>query len=244
MSTAGIASIALFAPIVASNAVFSARRAKRGADAMDNNPLFGLANFEIAAAQILKGGRAAKALSVATESTTDIAAKGAKETIKSTSVIGKTLKGAGKVISFTADHINPIIVATGAIKVLGSEDKPDALARETTSLACMFGAEAAMKDFVGMPTVKKVNGKLVTRYREGSYNNLFKNNNLFKQEQLKAMKDFFAVEKKMAECTNIEKFKKVIPGTAKGLLFVGASIAGYEIGSKIADKLLGKKKEA
>lgn len=238
MSTAGIASIALFAPIVASNAVFSARRAKRGADAMDNNPLFGLANFEIAAAQILKGGRAAKALSVATESTTDIAAKGAKETIKSTSAIGKTLKGAGKVISFTADHINPIIVATGAIKVLGSEDKPDALARETTSLACMFGAEAAMKDFVGMPTVKKVNGELVTVSREGSYKKLFK------KEQLKAMNEFFAVEKTMKECSNFKKVMKVVPGATKGLLFVGASIAGYEIGSKIADKLLGKKKEA
>ena len=244
MSTAGIASIALFTPIVASNAVFSARRAKRGADAMENNPLFSIANFDIAAAQILKGGRAAKALAVAADPTMEIASKGAAETIKSTSTASKVLKGAGKVVSFTADHINPIIVAAGGLKVLGSDDKADALARESTALACMFGAEAAMKDFVGMPFTEKVNGKLITRYREGSYNNLFKNNNLFKQEQLKAMKDFFAVEKKMAECTNIEKFKKVIPGTTKGLLFVGASIAGYEIGSKIADKLLGKRKEA
>ena len=29
----------------------------------------------------------------------------------------------------------------------------------------------------------------------------------------------------------------------KGLLFVGASIAGYKIGNKIADYILGNKKE-
>lgn len=238
MSTAGIASIALFTPILASNAVFSARRAKRGVDAMDNNPLFGLANFDIAAAQIVKGGRAAKALAITVDPTMEIASKGATEAIKSTSTASKVLKGAGKVVSFTADHINPIIIAAGGIKVLGSDDKADALARETTSLACMFGAEAAMKDFVGMPFTEKVNGKIVTRYREGSYKNLFK------QEQLKAMRDFFVVEKNIAKCTNFEKILKAVPGATKGLLFVGASIAGYSIGSKIANKLLGEKKES
>ena len=79
MSTAGIASIALFAPVVASNAIFSARRASRGVDSIEENPLFAIANFDIAAGQILKGGRAAKALAVAIDPASDIANNGSKE---------------------------------------------------------------------------------------------------------------------------------------------------------------------
>ena len=82
MSSAGIASIALFAPVIASNAIFSARRASRGVDAMDENPLFALANFDIAAAQILKGGRAAKALSITTDPSLTMMTQGAEKTIK------------------------------------------------------------------------------------------------------------------------------------------------------------------
>ena len=127
MSTAGIASIALFTPLVASNAVFSARRASRGVDAIDENPLFALANFDIAAAQILKGGRAAKALSMTIDELDNLASKGSKniikestnavkQTTKNLSTLEKITKGAGKVISFTADNINPIIVGAGVLK--------------------------------------------------------------------------------------------------------------------------------
>lgn len=238
MSKAGIASIALFGPIVASNAVFSARRASRGIDAIDENPLFALTNFDIAAAQVLKGGRAAKALAITADPTLNIATKGAAETIKSTSMAGKVLKGAGKVVKFTADHINPVIIGGGIIKTLGSEDKLDTGAKESTALLCMFGAEGAMKKFVGMPITEKVNGKIVTKSRDGAYKKLFK------AEQLKAMKDFFAVEKTMAECTNLQKVLKVVPGATKGLLFVGASIAGYSIGQKIAETILGESKQS
>ena len=163
MTSAGIATIALFAPIIASNAVFSARRAKRGADAIEENPLFAIANFDIAAAQILKGGRAAKAIAIATDPSLEIVNKGAREIIKSTSVTSKALKGLSKILNFTADNINPIIVGAGAIKVLGSDDKLDALARESTALTCMFGAEALAKSFVGMPIIQKEGGKIVAK---------------------------------------------------------------------------------
>lgn len=238
MSTAGIASLALFAPVVASNAVFSARRAQRGVDAIDENPLFALANFDIAAAQVLKGGRAAKALALAMDPASDVATKGAAEVIKGTSTTGKFLKGVGKVINFTADNINPVIVATGAIKVLGSDDKLDTAARESTSLLCMFGAEAGMKSFIGMPITKNVNGKTISVKRDGAYKNLFGT------KQLEAMNDFFLVKKSMAECTKSQKLLKAVPGIAKGLLFVGASIAGYQIGGKVADAILGEKKQS
>ncbi len=228
MSTAAITSIALFAPVVASNAVFSARRASRGVDAMDENPLFALANFDIAAGQILKGGRAAKALALAADPTLEVATKGAAETIKSSSNAAKVLNGAKKVLNFTADNINPIIVGAGALKVLGSDDKLDTAARESTSLLCMFGAEAAAKDFLGMPFTKKIDGKSVAFKREGSYKKLFS------EKQMKSIQEYCATKKGV----------KMAVGGAKGLLFVGASIAGYKIGSEIADAILGEKKQS
>lgn len=226
MSTAGIASIALFAPVVASNAIFSARRAKRGADAIDENPLFALANFDIAAGQILKGGRAAKALAIAADPTLSGVNFGATEAIKEASKSSKFLKGAGKVLNFTADNINPIIVGTGALKVLGSDDKWDAAARESTALLCMFGAEATAKRVVGMPYTEKINGKSVSFKREGLYKKLFS------EKQMKAMQDYAATRKGL----------KMAVGGAKGLLFVGASIAGYKLGNKLADAVLGENK--
>ena len=229
MSKAGIASIALLTPVVASNAVFSARRMSRGVDAMEENPLFALANLDIAAAQILKGGRAVKALTVATEPTAEIATKGAANVIKETGTASKLLKGAGKVIRFTADYINPVIVAAGAIKVAGSDDKLDAAARESTSLLCMFGAEAFAKDFVGMPFTEKINGKVVTKAREGSYKKLL--DNVFSQKQKDAIQNF-------------AKTKKGLAGGIKGLIFCGASIAGYQLGNMLANSILGERKES
>lgn len=237
MSTAGIASIALFAPVVASNAVFSARRASRGVDSIEENPLFALANFDIAAGQVLKGGRAAKALAVSIDPSLDVATKGAAETIKATSTASKVMQGATKVINFTADNINPIIIATGALKVAGADDKLDEAGRESTRLLCMFGAEAGMKRFIGMPYTEKINGKSVSFKREGLYKKLFS------EKQLDAMNEFFAVKKAMKDCTTSKKVLKVVPGAAKGLLFVGASIAGYQVGDKIATAILGEKKK-
>ena len=56
--TSGLSSIALFAPAIASNAVFSFRRASRGVDAIDENPIYGMMNMDIAAAQTLKAAKA------------------------------------------------------------------------------------------------------------------------------------------------------------------------------------------
>ena len=89
-----------------------------------------------------------------------------------------------------------------------------------------------------MPYTVKDHGKTISKHRAGFYKKLFK------KEQLEAMDDFFAVKKTMAECTNIQKVKKVIPGVSKGLLFVGASIAGYEVGQKIAEAVLGNSKQS
>lgn len=237
--SAGIASIALFAPVVASNAVFSARRASRGIDAIDENPLFALANFDIAGAQVLKGGRAAKALAISVDPTMNIAEVGAAETIKEASKAGKFMKGLGKVLSFTAENVNSVIVGAGLIKVLGAKDKLEAYAEESSSLLCMFGAEAGVKKLIGMPQITTdKSGNTIVKKRDGLYKKLFT------EKQLNAMDDFFAVKKSLSECTKAQKFLKFVPGAAKGLLFVTGSIIGYQAGSKGAKILMGKDKQA
>lgn len=233
MPAPGITAIALMSPIVASNAVFSFRRASRGVDAMDENPIYALANMNIAAAQVLKGARAVKAASVFADSALE-GNKSAVEFIKQTENLTKTQrclknvgKGFGKVLNFTADHINPFIVATSALKVAGSDDKLDEAARESTRLTCMFTAEAAAKKFIGLPySAKNAHGEYNNFYKEGAYKKLFN------QKQLEAISDFCATK----------KWTKHAIGGAKGLLFVGASIAGYKLGDMIANSILGKQK--
>ena len=88
----------------------------------------------------------------------------------------------------------------------------------------MFGSEKAMKSFAGMPYTERINGKIVTKTREGYYKKLFS------KKQLDAIKDF----------SKTKKFFKYAPGL-KGLLFVGASITGYQVGEKLSDLILGKK---
>ena len=56
--TSGLSSIALFAPAAASSAVFSFRRASRGADAIDEKPIYGMMNIDLAAGQALKAANA------------------------------------------------------------------------------------------------------------------------------------------------------------------------------------------
>ena len=75
----------------------------------------------------------------------------------------------GKVIDFTADNINPVIVGTSLIKVAGSDDKLDTSAREATRLTCMFGAEALAKEVIGMPVSKKINGKNIMCNRKNIF---------------------------------------------------------------------------
>jgi hypothetical protein len=222
--SSGLASIALFTPVVASSAIFSARRASRGVDNMEENPLFAIANFDIAAGQILKAGRAVKGMKLAIDSNFE----GASKYFNAAKSNSKLMNGLYKAIDFTSNNINPLIVGAGCIKVLGSDDKLDTAARESTSLACMFGAEKVAKKILGMP---KFNNSVLnpeSQCQEGLYKKMFT------KEQLKAIKDFSATK----------KYAKATIGGAKGLLFVGASIAGYTIGSKIADAVLGKGKEA
>lgn len=221
MST-GLTAIALFSPVVASNAIFSVRRASKGIDSMNSNPLFGVANMDIAAAQVVKGGRAAKEIAMTTDESFVEGIQSASKRIKEMSNGNKLLNGVGKVVKTTANYINPVIIGTGALQVAGSNDKLDATARESTALITMFGSEYAMKEFIGMPVT--VNGKV--EHRDGLYKKMFS------EKYVKAIKDF---------CETRTYFK-CVPGIAKGLLFVGASIGGYQLGEKISNAVLGEEK--
>ena len=234
MSPSAVSTIALFSPVVASSAVFSARRAKRGAEAMDENPVYGVMNMDIAAGQILKGIRAAQAIAVVTDPTLKEATKSAADTIKNMSKTSKFVNGVSKVVSFTADHINPLICATSGVKVLASDDKLDTGIRETYALGTMFAAEALAKEVLGMPYTEKdkVTGKSITKTREGLYKK-----SPFLDKQISAMKDYCDTKKAFGKIS-----LKAVPGAAKGLLFVGASIGGYKLGTAIANAFLGEPK--
>ena len=206
------------APIAASNAVFSVRRASRGINAIDENPIYGAMNLDIAAGQTLKGTKAATAMAVAADPTLAEATRGAAGKIKEISNMNKVFSGLSKIIKFTADHINAIICLTSIAKVMGSEEKLKTSAEESLAVGTMFGAEAIAKKAIGMPYME--NGKAKTR-------------NAFFEKQIKAMEDYCATKK---------LFNKIslnyLPGISKGLFFVGASIGGYKLGSAIANTIL------
>ena len=228
--TAGLSSIALFAPAIASNAVFSFRRASKGVNAIDENPIYGMMNMDLAAGQTLKAAKATVDMIQASDKAAGETFKGAEQAIKNMANEGKFLKGVGKVVRFTADNINPIICATSGVKVLYSDDKTDALAREALALTTMFAAEGAAKKFLGMPVTKKLNGQRVTMARESLYSK-----NPFLNKQALALKDYCSVNKLFNKIS-----LKPLPGLIKGLCFVAASITGYQSGSWVADKLLGE----
>ena len=166
----GISAIALTcAPVVASNAIFSARRLDRGIEAIGENPLYGTMNLEIAAGQTFKGTQAATTLASATNKEVAQTLKGAAETIKKASEGSKFINGAGKVLKFTADNINPIICVTSGIKVLGSEDKVDTAAREVIALPTMFLSEKLARKAIGMPTFQVIKKKIKSRYQNGFF---------------------------------------------------------------------------
>ena len=222
MAVPSVSSIALFAPVVASNAIFSARRASRGVDAMEENPVLGTMNMAIAGAQVLKGVNAVYEIAKVSDAELSGAMKSAADLIKKASDSSKVLKFAGKSIKFIADNINPIICVAGGVKVLGSENKLETGVTEASALGTMFLFENLYKEAMGMPK----NGKAV----KGAYRN-----NPFLAKQADALKDLCET-KKLFNSVSL----KALPGALKGLGFVFASIAGYKLGTAIANRCIGK----
>ena len=219
--TSGLAAIS---PIT-SSVIFSTRRANNGVEALNaSNPLVGAMNLDIAGGQITN---AAKGVAdIARESKLTIASEilSAEESIKALSKTDKVVKGIGKVLNFTANNINPLICATGAVKVACSDNKIDTAITEGAAIGTMLG--------ITEPLAKKVLG--LGKHKEGLYKQ-----NPFLEKQACAIKDYCET-KKLFNKVSI----KALPGICKGLGFVAASIGGYQLGNAVGESIVEFKNRA
>ena len=229
--TGSVSAISMFAPFAATNPVFAFRRASNGINSLSNNPLYGVMNMDIAAGQTLNGLKAINEISANTTGKMSSIVQNGSEAMKRIRESSKVAKVATKAISYTADHINPIICVASAAKVVGSKDKPDTLTRETCSLGTMFLFENATKRFLGLTAQKGANGEIIkpqqALYRKSAF--LSRHIDKFKTQ---------CESTKYLNCISL----KMLPGALKGIAFIFASITGYKVGSEIATLLIGKPK--
>lgn len=260
--SAGLA-ISAFMPSITSSGIFSSRRANSGLEVINSNPFVGAMNLDIAGGQVLNAAKGVS--SIARECKNGIASDivSAEESIKKIAKEGKVLKGFGRVLNFTADNINPLICATGAIKVACAEDKADAAIQEGTALGVMFASERAAKALLGMPKNMKYNKnnmeitsdgiydvskgerKLIAKTGEYTINGdkltvqrkgLY-TKNVFAEKQVNAFKDYCSTKQFLG------KSLKCAPGLAKGLCFALASIGGYKLGLSASEMIRDEVKE-
>lgn len=228
--TAGISAIASLSPIIASQFVFSSRRASRGAEALASDPLLAVMNFDIATAQCAKGSTAAIEAAKASSPVFEQTISNINKTAKSITNSSKLAKGISKIVDFTARNINPVICATSGFKAVTAEkgERLETAADETVRLSSMFTFEGAYKTLAGMPRYERINGKIVSKPVESIL-----------YRDIECVRN--VVDKFTKYCNETTILKKLplnfLPGVLKGLGFVVASIAGYNLGSLITKKL-------
>lgn len=123
----------------------------------------------------------------------------------------KALGYAGKCLQFTADHVNPLICASGALKVAMSDDKVHTGIVEASALAGMFAGEALMKEH------------LTGVFSETAFKSAAK-----KAADKNIMKSF-------AETVLTSKYTGKAAGILKGIVFVCGSIASYAVAQKVGE---------
>lgn len=121
----------------------------------------------------------------------------------------KAFDYAGKAIKWGCDNVNPLICASGALKVIKSDDKVNTGITETAALATMFAGENFIK---------------------GNFDAAM--NSKYAKEAAKAAKNTEAL-KPLFEYVAKHKLGGKIGTVAKGLALVGASITSYNIGEYI-----------
>ena len=226
----GISAIAALSPVIASQFIFSSRRANRGFEALATDPLNGIMNLDIATAQCTKGTSATLDAIKATSAELEQAVQGFDDVVKSVTNASKLTKGVSKVVDFTARNINPVICVTSAFKAATAEDgkKIETAGDETVRLATMFAGEGAYKVLAGMPRYYREDGKLVSKPVESVL-----------YRDVKWIKNI--VDKFTKFCDEKVLFKKIpltaLPGALKGLGFVAASIGSYKLGAWISKQL-------
>ena len=121
----------------------------------------------------------------------------------------KAFEYAGKAVKWGCDNVNPLICASGAIKVLKSDDKIDSGVKETVALSTMFAGENIVK---------------------GNYDALV--NSKYAKEAAEAIKDIKVLKPVLMYVTE-HKLNGKIGMVTKGLALVGGSIASYNLGEYI-----------
>ena len=261
--------ISAFLPSVTSSGIFSTRRANSAVTS--NNPFVSAMNLDIAGGQALNMAKGVSNIAKYSEHSLSSNIISAEESIKNLAKTDKIVGGISKVLNFTADHINPIICATGAVKVACAEDgkRTETAIQEGVALGTMFATEAIAKRAIGIPKSMKydsntmsikldgiyqtVNGEEKLLAKTGEYK-LNGNQLVIEREGLYKKVPFLDKMTKMfkekqaealSDCKNTSsayrKLMKVAPGATKGLAFVCASIAGYQAGISASDMILGKK---
>lgn len=159
----------------------------------------------------------------------NIFALSARSALKAYDTLAKenaALNYVGKAVKFAADNVNPLICASGALKVAMSDDKVNSGITETMALSGMFLGEAVMKEtFNGIFNEKNV--KMVAE--KASENNILKS---------------------LAQTFKNSKFSNRTAALLKGVLFVCGSMASYAMAEKVGEfyaeditKKLGIKKK-
>lgn len=140
--------------------------------------------------------------------------EGALKIFNSLAEHSKFVDYTGKAVTWATKNVNPMICASGGLKVLMAEDKPKAAVVETTSLATMFAGEKLMKTAIldvimdSKPVNSAVNGLKNAKITKPLMNMISKYNAGGK-----------------------------LGAIARGVMFVGASIASYSVGQKIGEDL-------
>ena len=147
-----------------------------------------------------------------------VGAKGALDAFNTMAKENKALSYAGKCLKFTADNVNPLICASGVVKVAMSDDKVHDGIVEAVALAGMFAGEALMKD------------NFNDFFNEKTFKSIAK-----KAEQSGVLKDF-------AELVQKSKYTGKVASVLKGVAFVMGSIGSYSLAQKVgegyADKIM------
>ncbi len=194
---------------ITKNLIFSKRRINKGA-----NGDFG--SFAVAAGQIRNGVGAVAEIDNAV-------GKGAKyvtnvfdATAKTNSALGYVAKG----INVVSKAVNPTIAAVSGIRVLCADDKTAMAISQAYALAGMFLFENTSKLFLHPEGRAKL-----LKYGFGD------------KGIVKHLMNAMAHIDKIAGKTGASKWAKIGIPVVKGIGFVGMSILGYQLGSKIGDNI-------
>lgn len=138
-----------------------------------------------------------------------LSARSALKAYESLAKENAALSYAGKVVKFAADNVNPLICASGALKVAMSEDKVHSGITESIALTGMFIGEAVMKQ---------------------SFDSIFNEKNV-KNVAKKAYDN--NILKSLAESFKNSKLSSRTAAFLKGVLFVCGSMASYAMAENV-----------